>query len=505
MQGDLSRATFDRTKHYAGTLFQQGRVTLDADVNEQTEALLYLLRTVVNDIVGPSAAPPGDEGGFAVTPMGSEDPDLAVSAGRLYAEGVLVENEEDTTYWTQPDAYLDHGNPDDQLPSVPYLVYLRVWERLITPIQDWSIREIALGDLAPDTAARRKVIWQVVASAAQFDSVEDESPLDTAMNWINGNLRRAGNEVPSLQALVPPNTSDAACDVSPDSRYRGPENQLYRVEVHSGGAAQGRKGGAGALATFKFSRENGSVTLPISSIAGNTIALGDLGRDRKLGLEVGDFVEIADDRYDSRVSGRIPAVATAALRQIKSIDTAGQLVVLDEPPSWNASATGTDPSLHPYLRRWDHGTSTDDGSEVRKGLADDGAIPIVEGIPAGLEDGIQVSFATAPDGHDREYRRGDYWLIPARTIPGDVLWPTDETGSPAFRAPDGVEVRYAPLMLVLDDTTHDLRTGTRFTASISPLPDAGTTAKAPTKEAGAQPAKKADSASHRTPAPKEPT
>ena len=43
MKGDFTRDTFDRTKHYSRVLMQQGRVTLDADWNEQTAILLHYL------------------------------------------------------------------------------------------------------------------------------------------------------------------------------------------------------------------------------------------------------------------------------------------------------------------------------------------------------------------------------------------------------------------------------------------------------------------------------
>ena len=504
MQGDFSRTTFDRAKHYAAPLFQQGRVTLDADINEQTSALLYQLRTAIGDLVGPSAVPPGPAGGFAVTPTtdANGDTDLDVSAGRLYAEGVLVENEAETTYWSQPDAYLDPDDENDQLPAAPYLVYLRVWERIVSPIQDPSIREIALGDLAPDTTARRKVVWQVVASSATPSDESAHFP-DKADAWLEDNLRRhVDDDLPLLQAEVPPNTSDAACDISPDSRYRGPENQLYRVEVHSPGTAADSNEGNGS-ATFKFSRENGSVTVPIASMAGNAITLAELGRDRKLGLEVGDLVEIADDRYDLRVRERAEDV-TSALRRIVSIDTADRIVTVEDPPDTDQSTTGATAAYHPYLRRWDHSLWADDHAEPRDALADDGAIPIVEGTAIPLEDGIQVTFAQDSKKRPHEYRRGDYWLIPARTIPGDVLWPTDDTGQPAFRPPDGVEFRYAPLFWVVDTDGQDLRGSTRPTVSsgliepessassiVAPAQPSTTTAKKATSSTTAATAKKA--------------
>ena len=38
------------------------------------------------------------------------------------------------------------------------------------------------------------------------------------------------------QAVQPQAAADA-CTLSPSSGYRGPENQLYRVEIHQGGTA----------------------------------------------------------------------------------------------------------------------------------------------------------------------------------------------------------------------------------------------------------------------------
>ena len=44
-----------------------------------------------------------------------------------------------------------------------FLVYLDVWERHLTAIEDGHIREVALG--GPDTATRAKVVWQVKVTA----------------------------------------------------------------------------------------------------------------------------------------------------------------------------------------------------------------------------------------------------------------------------------------------------------------------------------------------------
>jgi hypothetical protein len=61
---------------------------------------------------------------------------------------------------------------------------------------------------------------------------------------------------------------------------------------------------------------------------------------------------------------------------------------------------------------------------------------------------VQIQFTAATDGN--RYRAGDYWLIPARTATGDVVWPRDANGAVA-RPPAGVEHHYAPLAIAWVD------------------------------------------------------
>lgn len=161
MKGDFSRFTFDLRKHYAGVLHQQGRVWLDSDWNEDVLERLALLQQELNDVIGPSGTPaPGS--GFQLSP--SADPnapdDFGISAGHCYVNGILCQLEANASYLRQPDL-LDP--PRIPIPrdgsTLTALVYLDVWQRLITYLEDDSIREVALG--GPDTSARLKTVVQV--------------------------------------------------------------------------------------------------------------------------------------------------------------------------------------------------------------------------------------------------------------------------------------------------------------------------------------------------------
>ena len=81
----------------------------------------------------------------------------------------------------------------------------------------------------------------------------------------------------------------------PHAGYDRLENQLYRVEIH--------KKGDRDHATFKWSRDNGSVATAVLEITGTTdgtptsgeIKVRDLGRDDVLGFANNQLVELVDD------------------------------------------------------------------------------------------------------------------------------------------------------------------------------------------------------------------
>lgn len=437
MYADLSRITYRADRRYSAVIAQQGRVQLDADLNEQAAIQAAAVRALAADLIGPDGGPRGD--GFKITHVpGNGGPDsLTIGEGRYYVDGiacdatppalgVTVPDEglpvqsgppDPWTYWTQPDGYRDPQLDEDRLPgNFPYLVYLKVWERSVTAAEDPSLREVALGSVAADTAARVKLVWQVLAKAQDDISVTVDADA--------GELRRAlqRTDVPGLaaRAIRPDDADSDLSSISPEASYRGPENQLYRVEIHDGGTA--------AEATVKWSRENGSVVLPVDAIDGTWVELSSLGGDDKLDLAVGDWVEVVDTAYASRLEA-LPLLG------VEEVDLPGHRVRLSAEPD---SRVGHRPELHPYLRRWDQGSP---------------AITLDPGQWMALEDGIEIYFA---DG-DAQYLTGDYWQIPARTVTGDVEWPSDDTGRPLILPPDGITVHTAPLAWVTQDGVTDCR------------------------------------------------
>jgi len=459
MKGDFTRVTFDPARHASRVLMQQGRVQLDADFNEQSAILLRYLRLLATDLLGPHAGPDGAALGFEIAVKGAgvdlaavePDParrkqlqdgldkgDVVIGPGRYYVRGVLVENDRARLFSEQP-GYPFAGAPIATLTrrAEPVLFYLDVWERHVTYADDDTIREVALGGV--DTCSRAEVAWQVRAlTPGQEGRTVDCASVGTWAATGDGRLRaRARRDRPDADA----------CVISADARYRGAENQLYRVEIHAGG----RVGAPGDEPAFKWSRENGSVILPVRSVAGTTVTVEHLGRDRRTTLSPGDWVEFVDD----------PVVfqeAAGPLARVEAIDRDELTVTLTLPAGASplpALTTEQAAARHAQLRRWDHA-----GDPAVAG----GALPVVEspstpdGLKGGwiaLEDGVEVWFER---GH--RYREGDYWLVPARVATGDVEWPVerddlgavvlDEDGNPigAARPPNGPAHYFAPLRLL---------------------------------------------------------
>jgi hypothetical protein len=518
MKADFTRDAFRADKHFTRVLMQQGRVQLDSDWNEQAAILLRYLRTLAADMIGPFAGP-AENAGFVPTPLpatAGAKGDFQLTAGRYYVRGVACELnstwlpvalssqpnkprdilvaawtldgiqfaddqyvelrpannsapvlakvldidqasgtvtlDQDvtaikpvavrriTTYLTQPD--LAVATP---LPAGNFFVYLDAWERLITYVEDDSIREGALN--GADTAARSKLVAQVKAIPADAGGRDFLATLDPP----NRGFLRA-------QALKPPG-SDDPCTIAPDARYRGPQNQLYRVEIHSGGTVGAAVGPA---PTFKWSRENGAVVFPILGSSGNNaFVLENFGRDDRFGLVEADIVEVQDD--DSVLLNRADNLLV-----VQSVDRVSMTVTLSGTASGNA---GKSPAKHPLLRRWDMGFDDTDEGEAQQGP--DGAALIVEGdVWLDLENGVQIQFpAAAPGEAPAQYRTGDYWLIPARVTTADIIWPSELAAnaqgqpvqSPVAMPPDGIDHYYAPLANI----TVDVAGGVTVTAPLT--------------------------------------
>ena len=482
-RGDITRDTHQPLKRFSRVLQQQGRVLLDADWNEQTSILLRYLRTLAGDLIGEHGGPKTsfavgvDPKDLGLTKQEVDDMklnlgDFIITKGHYYVAGILCENENHLTYTTQPD------NPGTAIPvgkaNAPYLVYLDVWERHVNYLQDADannpgIREVALGGI--DTTTRAQVVWQVRTTEAKFKPSELADYQNflgkiDALTYPGSGLLQARAKQPVTDGEVCP------CVTSPEARYRGTENQLYRVEIHQAGVAWNNTvnkktgeaaGNIATAATFKWSRENSSVDFairqPVDSGNGTTtVMLVQLGRDARRNLEEGDWVEIVDD-----ISLLQPNPGT--LLKVTLIERDEGKVTLQGMPAGNV---GQDTTKHPLLRRWNHRSGQAKNGGLTLGA--DGAALVQEGADDGgwlnLEKGVQIRFTTQKDG--ARYAPGDYWLIPARVATGDVEWP-GPANDPAALPPHGIEHHYAPLAIINLDASGKIASADNCRRTFDPL------------------------------------
>jgi Family of unknown function (DUF6519) len=583
-KGDFTRDTFRAYRHYSSVFQQQGRVSLDADGNEQASILLNLLRSVDKDIIADGDAPAnGQFILFAFTPPAGSPPDrdFAIMPGHVFVDGVLcalngsknpfsivdsangkiqvsqwlVDGIPYQKYQYATAVVVDPTKPKDtpfnNLPAInsvdsldsnartltikpplsapagaplngyrliriptflhqpdyvptdderkalanflvpgqtALLVYLDAWERHISYIQTPRIREVALG--GPDTCVRSQLLSQIkiawdlqlpfdeLRKATKNDVQEYKSLLEDQYQPYNRGWLRA--------RLKPVDTaSPDPCLCHPDARYRGSENQLYRLEVHLPGktapsnaaAIDAASGSSTSGPTFKWSRNNASEVYPVISVSKSEVMVASTGRDVRSTLRSKVWVELLDDIL-------ILQGKPGPLLQVSEVSANDRRVTLVASSPLDISAN--DPNHpHPFLRCWDQKDSSPNGTS--------GGIPIIEATSTqndgwfDLEEGIQIQFIPAlspqvpdePGSTDFEaptnsYRTGDYWLIPARTaLQGSIEWPatSDNPPVPIALAPHGVDHHYLPLGVVTlaSATSGQLNVTAPFISPINPI------------------------------------
>ena len=150
---DRARNSFDPTRDWRAVLAQQGRVTLEADVNEQASITGEALRDETIDIIGPVGSP---DGGYVISIDAAED-DVAIAPGTLYLGGWRLTLASQITTSAQP-AWLDM--PPWPKPVGNQIIALLVIEQTVVAVEDIALQEVALG--GPDSAGRLRLLQHVL-------------------------------------------------------------------------------------------------------------------------------------------------------------------------------------------------------------------------------------------------------------------------------------------------------------------------------------------------------
>ena len=429
---------------------QQGRVQLDADWNEWNEILDRHWRSETIDIIGRCVVPLETPNGFEIQLSGSA---MTIGRGRIYVHGFQAENHgagdlefdpllaesrglDPVPYDQQP--YFPNPTP---LPKTggPHLVYIDVWEREVTAVENPDLIENAVG---VDTTSRLQTAWQVRVLPDVGDGATCATPDEQLKGWLDVTRRSAGRLTTRAIGVATP---DDPCLIPPSGGYRGLENRTYRVEIHDGGGV--------GTATFKWSRDNASVATGVSAIENDlTLTVDRAVWDSARRFSPGDWIEITDDwREFSGEPGEI--------RRIDTVDDASRTITLKAALTAGLFPVDgqnlTDPDRHTRIKRWDQaGIVRDSDGNIYVDLDAAGESGLIE-VPAAttsliLEDGVEATFTTAPDGG--EFRSGDYWIFAARTADASVQ---ELDAAP----PRGVHHHYCRLALItLPDLVIDCRT-----------------------------------------------
>ncbi len=441
MSFDLSRVRFDARKDFFGLVMQQGRVQLDAEWNEWVAQLARRIQATSLDTFGGTVVPRTTPDGFRIDAVGG---DLRIGLGRIYVDGLLAENHGGapatwdprlaTPTGTTAPGYTEqpyYPSPPALPAGGPHLVYLDVWQRDVTAVEDPGLIEPAVG---VDTTGRLQTVWQVKLLPDVGNS-SCATPDADLPGWAAATAPSAGR---LSNATGDPGGEPDPCRVPPAAGYRGLENQLYRVQVHTGGPL--------GTATFKWSRDNATVASRASHVnaARDRVTVESIGRDDVLRFHDGDWVEVTDDHRELHgLAGVLRRIRVAG-----GVDETARSLTFDVALPAGMFPTdaqqATDPARHTRVRRWDQsGTVRREDGTAAANLNDagsDGDIVIpADGTRLFLEHGILVAFSTTtPDG---QFRSGDHWVFAARSADASI--------EPLAEAPPlGIHHHYARLAIV---------------------------------------------------------
>lgn len=409
MPGDYARMTFDRLDDFSRPWMQQGRVLLQADLNELADALDHRLRALGLDVLGPCTAPLDLDadtgsgpvaGGFRIQ---EGDVSFTIGLGRLYVHGLELDNHGGAPWHAEsglrdmrgqePVRYEEQPYYPDP-PAVPggrHLVYVDAWEREVTAVEDPRLTDPAVG---VDTAARVQTVWQVKVLHDDATGVDCTTPEEEIPGWLAATAPSGGKL--TTDAVGTP-ADDDPCSVPPDGGYRGWDNRLYRVEVHDGGPL--------GQATFKWSPDNASVaTALLGTDATRTVlTVARTGHDDVQRIREGGWVEVLDDARE--LSGR-PGFMARVLTADPVGDATQQVTLSAALPS---DFDPAQPARRTRLRQWYAADSA---------VGADGVLKVSDAL-AGLvlQDGVQVTFSA---DEDSVLFTGDHWNFTARSADGSV-------------------------------------------------------------------------------------
>lgn len=425
MATDIARISFDSGRKYTDTVPQQGRVSLEAEENEQhaidhVERLKELL-----DIVGPAGTP---HNGYAVTYNGAGSPQIG--PGIMYVGGLRVGNEAAFMYAAQPDWLDSDGDPAFAAPvgnqTVNEHVVLVLTEVDVTATEDPMLLEAALG--GPDGAARRRILQRVYRIPTTAADCAGATQTDASV-WAADGLTfdpqtmRLDSASSLLVTWDGPPASTDPCEPATAGGYLGADNQAIRVQICAVDAG-----------TFDFvwGWDDASALYQVTAdtSANPVLTLNRAPVDDYHDPQSGQPVEVLRsaaglDSADGVVEGYVASLTGQVAVLSAPYDPDLKQITFPAPLPAPYTNTAETPQL--YLRVW---------QERHQGVVPGTAVPLTG-------TGLSVTITAAAGG---PVHLGDYWTIGVRPSTPATVLPDRLLRTP--QPPDGPRMWACPLAVI---------------------------------------------------------
>ncbi|ANG64526.1 hypothetical protein A8C75_20000 [Marinobacterium aestuarii] len=249
MKTQLSRTSFDATKRYNGVFQQMGRMLTDADWNELNlidgervrQALLHSVLTGTPRNSGIVRRDASDTAGLYY--------------GEAVIEGISARLLPAVINAAPADGSIDNIQNQADFPACPlppgdHRLYLDVWERSVTALEDIDLIDPALN--GADTCTRRQVMCQLKWCSTDTD------PQDPLINPKTGTARLS---LELREGSTEPDLCDPCAEELALQEKIG--NYLFRVEVHQ---VEYDAAGQPSRVLLKWSSENGAEQHSLNSL-----------------------------------------------------------------------------------------------------------------------------------------------------------------------------------------------------------------------------------------------
>jgi hypothetical protein len=427
MASDRARITYDEQRKYRSVVMQQGRVSLEADFNENVELENEVDRRVTLDVVGPTGTP--DHGyGIGATLGSGNAREVWIGNGTMYVGGIRVSLPWRTfdspqmgpwSYESQPDW---RHMPQPDTTKQREIVWLELFEQEISAVEDRALREVALG--GPDTAARLRIMQRIHRTAINADNCKDAF-LELIWQWAKEgyefdekSMRKSGSAKLAV-GFEPPATPVDPCDPTAAGGYLEADNQLIRVAITSDNPSTSKH-------RLVWSYDNASFIYSVVDrpAGGNALKIGSRPVDDEHTPRPNQYAELLRGMalLDTALLDHdtLAAEPFGPILRIAAYDPDEQLITLDSamPPDYQSSGVL-------YVRIWESVVDFTDGQAVPLGTT-----------------GVRVT----PSAFGSPFAIGEYWTFAVRPGTPTVVYP--ERYLQAIQPPEGFRRWACPLAVI---------------------------------------------------------